>query len=623
MTTQTPAIEKVSARFHRAWQPPPKLTVSEWAGRFRYLSPEASAEPGLWQNARAPHLVAVMDALSPHHHAERVVGMFSSQSGKTEVALNFNGYVIDCDPGPTLVIQPNVTPMGEAFSKDRLAPMLRDSPSLADKVGKARSRDTASTLLHKKFSGGHVTIAGANSPAGLASRPIRYLIADEIDRWEPTKEGDPLLLARKRLQTFRVRRASKELIVSSPTFSEVGISAEYNRCTQQFEWHLPCLHCGVFQFPRLEHFHYDNDDRSTLRYVCAECGGIHPLEQADKVKAGGKWVMVKDGPPESLGFWFNQWASPFARWDDTLHEWLLADDSAQKQVVTNTVFAEPWEGEGEKVEPHLLSTRAEDYEEEVPAGGKIITIGADVQNDRIEAEAVAWGANNESWSIAYEVFPGEPTSEEVWEDLVDFYRIKWNRAGGGTVGASCMCVDSGAFTTHVYAFIKRVRDSRIIPVKGAAGMTRDAVAGDRRQQRRRAMRRRANGKPPEIIGVDGIKRTLYHWFVASPGEFGYCHFPKGRPDEYYQQLTGERLVLTQVRGKRPDVRWVPIYDAVEALDCRVYAYAALLFTNSELTQMQLSGAKTERALAEQKKPKAESPPQQRRDPRLPNGISGV
>ena len=564
-----------------AWSPPPRLGVADWAGRHRYLSPEASAEHGLWRNARAPYLVAPMDALSPYHPAERVVCWFSSQTGKTEIILNFIGYIVDLDPGPILAIQPNVTPMGEAFSKDRINPMFRDSPTLAAKVGQARARTSAQTITHKTFPGGHLTIAGANSPAGLASRPIRYLVCDELDRWEVTKEGDPLTLARKRLQTYRARRASKELVVSSPTYDDIGICAEYGACTQQYEWHLPCLHCGAYQMPALRHYHYDGDP-STVRYVCSSCGGTHDLDQADRVKAGGRWVLVRDGPAVSLGYRMNQWASSFARWDDTLAEWVGAKSAAERQVVTNTVFAEPWEGEGDALKPHALAARAETYPCEVPAGVLAITVGADVQGDRIEAEVVGWGAGAESWSLAYEVLPGDPTAEDVWSDLLDLYRTSYTDSRGQAVRAIAMCVDSGAYTAHVYGFVRRARDRGVIAVKGVSGMTRDAVTGDERARRKRTARRMATGRPPEIVGVDAIKRTIYHHLGAPRGSPGHCHFPAGRADEYYEQLTGERLMPVQTRGRRPELRWVQMHAAVEALDCRVYAYAALLLANPTL-----------------------------------------
>ena len=570
-----------------AARPPPRLNVSEWAQRYRYLSPEASAEHGKWQNARAPHLVLPMDALSPYDEAEKVVCKFSSQTGKTEIILNFVGYCIDLDPGPILAIQPNVTPMGEAFSKDRINPMLRDSPTLADKISPLKSRASASTILHKTFQNGHLTIAGGNSPAGLASRPIRFLVSDELDRWEVTKEGDPLLLARKRQQTFKARRRSKELVVSSPTYDDIGISAEYDACSQQYEWQIECKHCGNYQFPKIEHYSWDAGEERSVRFACEECGGVHELADELSVKNSGKWVCVREGERRAVGFTMNQFASPFARWDDTIREWMEAQgDSAKMQAVTNTVFAQGWEGEGEKIEPHVLSAREEPLPETLPEWGRVITIGADVQQDRIEAEAVLWGDRRESFSLAYKVFPGEPTSEAVWEDLLDFYRETWEASESINMMPVAMCVDSGAFTQHVYDFVKRTRDRGIIPVKGAAGMTRDQVDADVRARTKRIAKRLRNGKPAEILGVDAIKRTIYQYLSADKGCAGYCHFPEGRSEEYYSQLTGERLTVVQQRGKRPTRAWKPIHPAVEALDCRVYAYAALLLHGNMIPRIQ-------------------------------------
>ncbi len=567
-----------------AWRPPPRLSVSEWSGKHRYLSPEASAEPGLWSNARAPHLVAPMDLLSPYSDADRVVLKFSSQSGKTEAILNFIGFVVDLDPGPILAIQPNVTPMGEAFSKDRVKPMWRDSPTLSSKIAATGRRLGAQTITHMTFPAGHLTIAGANSPAGLASRPIRFLVCDELDRWEVTKEGDPLLLARKRLQTFKSRRAAKELIVSSPTYSDLGICAEYARCDQQWEWHLSCLHCGGYQFPLLKHFSHSSNPQD-LRYCCSHCGAEHTLEDSDAVKATGKWICVKDGSETSVGFWFNQWSSPFARWDDTLQEWLDAGtDQARRQAVVNTVFAEPWEGEGETVQPSLLSQRAEEWGEFVPDAVQVITIGVDCQGDRLEAEVIGWGPRFESWSLAYEVLPGEPTSMEVWDDLLDLYRQTWVKNDGTILKPLAMCVDSGAYTQHVYSFVKRSKDRGITPIKGVSGMERDALAGDRRQRLKRVANRLKDGRPCELLGVDGIKRTIFHHLSASPNGYGYSHFPAGRSEEYYLQLTGERLMVVATRGRRPERKWVPIHSATEALDCRVYGYAALLLSQLELRE---------------------------------------
>lgn len=581
----SPALRKAIAAAMAAWRPPPRLLVSEWAGQYRHLSPEASAEPGLWNNARASHLVAPMDCLSPHSETERVVCKFSSQTGKTEILLNFIGYIIDMDPGPTLALQPNVSPMGEAFSKDRIVPMLRDSPTLAAKVGPGLSRTSAQTITHKSFPSGHLSIVGANSAAGLASRPIRYLLIDEIDRAENTKEGDPLTLARKRLQTFRVRRASKELIVSSPTYADVGVSVEYEKCSQLWEWHLFCLRCGDHQRPQLKHFEWDAGKPKTVQYVCEACTSKHQLAEADKVKARGRWVCTRNEGKESVGFWMNQWSSPFARWDDTIEEWEAAgDDPMQRQVVTNTAFAEPWEGEGERVEGHILEARAEEYPAEVPEGVAAITIGVDVQKDRIEAEVVGWGEGEECWSLGYIVSPCDPTNQEsLNQALAEVYATTWAHANGCVMSPSAMCVDAGNWSQNVYAYVLVANTPRVIPVKGLSNYAADAITGTKKERHSRAVKRMMNGRPVEPIGVGQIKRLVYSRLAVPLGDAGCCHFPKGRSREYYDQLTGERLTTVKKRGNRPTMGWVPVHANVEALDCRVYAYAALLLSKPDLS----------------------------------------
>ena len=569
----------------QAWRPPPQITVSEWAERFRVLSAEACAEPGPWRNARAPHLVQPMNDCGPYSEARKIVLKFSAQSAKTELILNVIGYIVDCDPGPILVVQPNVDPAGERFSKQRVAPMLRDSPTLAAKAGPQKSRTSQSTIKEKHFPGGVMFIGGANSPAGLASMPIRYFLGDEIDRWEINREGDALSLGRERLETYRNIRQEKEILTSTPTYDDLGISVEYNNCQRQYERHLVCDDCGGTAFPRLKNFIWETGKPRTVRYVCQACGHEHPAKVQRRLQLGGQWVTTKDQGGESVGYWMNRFASPFSRWEDVIGK--LEDagtDPAKRQVFVNTSLAEGWDGEGEKIEPHALAARAEDYGSRVPAGVLAITIGADVQGDRIEFEVVGWGAGRESWSLDYRVLPGEPTGQEVWEDLLEAYREAWETADGRNLPCAMMCPDASAYSQHVYEFVKRARVQNIVPIKGASGMTRDQIDGDERQRRKRTARRMMYGKPPEILGVDSIKRTIYHLLNAAPGSPGYCHFPQGRSDEYYQQITAERLIATQERGKRPTMRWVKIHTANEALDCRGYAYAALLMSGVKLVK---------------------------------------
>ncbi|MBK1699755.1 phage terminase large subunit family protein [Thiococcus pfennigii] len=580
------ALGRARRRAIEAWRPPPQITVSEWAARYRYLTGESSAEPGKWRNERAPHLILPMDYLSPYSSARRVVCKFSAQSGKTEVLLNFIGFIIDCDPGPILAIQPNIEPMGERFSKQRIAPMLSACPTLEEKVGPSKSRQSGNTILEKHFPAGMLFIGGANSPAGLASMPIRYFLGDEIDRWEVTREGDALSLGRERLETYRANRQEKELLVSSPTYDDLGISVEYAQCECQFERHLRCEHCGETQFPRLTQFRWDDGRPETVRYICEHCGAEHGRNAQRRMKLAGAWVCVKDEGEESVGFWMNRWASPFSRWEDVVAKWVDAgSDPSKRQVVVNTSFAEGWEGDGERVDAHALEQRCEEYAAPAPMGVAEITIGCDVQSDRIEAEIVGWGLVAgllESWSLGYEVFVGEPTSPEVWEELAELYRASWEHERGGPLKPAALCIDSGNWSKAVYAWCKDMRDTRVIPIKGSSAFGADVLAGDERQRKRRAHKRLREGRPPEIIGVGQIKLIIQRHLAAPPGTYGYCHFPVGRSREYFDQLTGERLMVDQRRGKRPVRSWSKVHPQVEALDCRVYAYAALLLSGVDL-----------------------------------------
>jgi phage terminase large subunit GpA-like protein len=155
-----------------------------------------------------------MDAISDPA-AETVVIMSSSQIGKSESLLNMVGFHIDHDPAPIMVVMPTERD-AETWSKDRFSPMARDTPCLQNKIANPKSRDGNNKILHKRFPGGHLTIVGANAPSGLASRPIRLLLCDEVDRYpfSAGAEGDPVNLARKRTVTFWNR---KIVLVSTPT----------------------------------------------------------------------------------------------------------------------------------------------------------------------------------------------------------------------------------------------------------------------------------------------------------------------------------------------------------------------------------------------------------------------
>ena len=212
--TQNPAALDLARSALVLAAPPPRITLSEWADTERRLSPESSPEPGRWVTARAEYQRGIMDAISDTG-TTTVVVMTSSQVGKSEILLNLIGFHVDRDPAPMLMVQPSLD-MAESFSKERLAPMIRDTPALSTKIAPVRARDSGNTILHKLFPGGHLSLVGANAPAGLSSRPVRVVVADEVDRYEHSAgtEGDPVTLATKRTTNFWNR---KIVLASTPS----------------------------------------------------------------------------------------------------------------------------------------------------------------------------------------------------------------------------------------------------------------------------------------------------------------------------------------------------------------------------------------------------------------------
>ena len=270
--------------------PPPEMTVSQWADSYRKLSPEASSEPGRWVTDRAPYQKGMMDAVNEAGISE-VVFMTSSQIGKTEILNNIMGYFVHQDPAPILFIQPTLD-MAETWSKDRLAPMIRDTDALTALFKDPKSRDSNNTLLHKKFAGGHITMAGANSPSSLASRPIRIVLLDEEDRYPVSagSEGDPGSLAQKRTTTFWNRLL---VSASTPTIEgESKIEARYQQSDQR-KFYVPCPECKEYQILTWAQIKFDKENIKDTHYECAHCKA--KLKESDKIWMLGTRTVARRG----------------------------------------------------------------------------------------------------------------------------------------------------------------------------------------------------------------------------------------------------------------------------------------------------------------------------------------
>lgn len=575
----------------RVVAPPPELTVSQWADLYRRLSSESSAEPGQWRTDRAPYQREIMDAINDPV-VETVVVMTSAQVGKTEILLNIIGYHIDYDPAPIMVMQPTLQ-MAQAFSKDRLAPMLRDSPALHGKVADVRSRDSGNTVLHKTFPGGHITMVGANSPAGLASRPIRILLADEVDRFPASAgtEGDPLTLAEKRTTTFWNR---KKVYVSTPTIKGVSrIEAAFLSSSQE-EWCLPCPTCGTHQTLTWAQIRFED---ATME--CIKCGARHGEFEW---KAGnGKWV-AKENNPRVRGFHLNELASPWKRWTKIIEEFLEAKRGGPEMLKAwvNTTLGETWEEEGEGVEADDLMKRREYYDCEVPEEVLVLTAAVDVQDNRLEYEIVGWGLGKESWGIQYGVIMGDPGQEKVWEDLDMILEKTYRRKDGVELKVMTTCIDSGGHhTKEVYEYCKKRELKRVWAIKGQGGSGMPFVI--------RPKRRNDAGVWLFNLGVDVGKDTVTSRLKIQEKGPGYCHFPmdkgRGYDEDYFKGLTSEHRVTRYKRGK-PVIHWEKRVSGArnEPFDLRVYATAAFEILNPplEMIKQQFDESKDEKAVVRRK-----------------------
>lgn len=551
--------------------PPPALEVDSWADTYRKLSPESSAEPGQWNTARAEYQRGIFKAVSDSA-VHTVVVMSSAQVGKTEIINNTVGYYVHQDPSPIMLVQPTLE-MAQAWSKDRLAPMLRDTKELAGLVSDVGARKAGNTMLHKVFPGGHITMSGANSPASLASRPIRVLLCDEVDRYPPSAgtEGDPVSLARKRTRTFWNR---KIVITSTPTVKGASrVELEFEQSDQR-HFYIPCPDCGHFQTLKWSHVQWPEGEPDKAQYCCEECSVLFGDSKRLAAIQKGEWRATQPFNGRA-GFHLNEIYSPWSTMPDMANAFLEAKKSPETlKTFINTALGESWEEAGETIDNTGLLSRRVKYPAPVPAGGLVLTMGVDVQGDRLEYEVVAWGHGEQTWGIENGVLPGDPAMPLVWADLDNLLEKTWRHEDGTDLRIASTGIDSGGNHTQiVYDYCRNRANRRVFALKGVAGAGRPVV-----QISRKARGRAVRKVDLYNVGVDDAKGIIYARLrVTEPGP-SYCHFPDHYQEEYFLQLTAEKMV-TKFRKGFPHKEWIKTRPRNEALDNRVYAFAALKILN--------------------------------------------
>lgn len=566
----------------RGLRPDPRLSVSEWADTHRRLSGKAAAEPGPWRTSRTPYLKEIMDCLSPSSPVERVVFMKGSQIGGTECGNNWIGFIIHHAPGPMLAVLPTVE-MAKRNSKQRVDPLIEESPALMERVVPSRSRDSGNTILSKEFQGGILVMTGANSAVGLRSMPVRYLFLDEIDAYpgDADGEGDPVALAEARTRTFSRR---KILLVSTPTIRGMSrIEREYDASDQR-RYMVPCPSCGVRQWLKFEQLKWPEKKPDGVYYECEHCQAeIHEHHKTWMLE-NGYWEPQTEGDGRTAGFHLSSLYSPMGwrAWEEIARAWLDAQGSdAAIKSFKNTELGETYVETGEAPDWQRLYERREDYRiGTVPKGGLFITAGADVQKDRIEVSVWAWGRDKESWLIEHRILEGDTARPDVWRKLDTMLEESWPHECGFDLYLRRLAIDSGFATQEVYAWARKRPSGLVTVVKGVQRgsalvsiPTAVEVTTDGKRFKRGLRIRAVVGGIAKLELFNNLRKVSPTEESGDPYPPGYVHLPKV-DEEYLKQLCSEQLVTTRNRRGYAVHEWQKIRDRNEALDCYVYARAA-------------------------------------------------
>ena len=568
--SRRPRIRKYQvARYQRdaleALKPPEDLLVSEWAERYRVLDSKTSAMPGPWRNDKTPYLAGIMDELC-NYETEEIIFVKPSQVGGTECLQNMLGWVIHQDPSPGMIVYPTDT-LGESIVVNRLRPMLYASEPL-----RQRFRENDSTKAELQFDGMYLSIVGSNSPSQLASKAIRYLFLDEVDKYPGAskKEADPVSLARERTKTFHNR---KIFITSTPTLKTGHIWKAMEGADVVKHYFVPCPHCGKYIELKWSQVKFpdegmSNTERSELAaYICQECGGIITDQHKPQMLRQGEWRVVEERakPARKVAYWINTLYSPFVRLSEMVKAFLSSkDDPDLFQNFTNSWFAEPWEDTKLKTNADLVLERQTDLPEfTVPEWAKVLTAGVDVQETTVYWTIRAWGNHLTSQNIAH----GQAHNFSEIENIMNLQYVR--EGNGEQLVVALALIDSGDNTDAVYDFCA-LNSEWALPSKGAS----HPMDTHFKLSKVNKTDSRAYGMNLAIIDTGKYKDMIAGRMRRKNGSASWMVY-QGCDREYAEQVTAEHKV-NERSGQRVIQKWVPktSHGDNHYLDCEVYAMCA-------------------------------------------------
>ena len=571
------SLTELEKKAYAAFKPPKKLSLSEWADEYAYLSAESSAEGGRWHTL--PYQKAIMDAITDPN-IEQVTVMKSARVGYSKILNHIIAYHIHQDPCGIMVVQPTIEDAA-GYSKEEIAPMIRDTKVLTNLVSDAKTRDSNNTILQKQFPGGVLSLVGANSARGFRRVSRRIVLFDETDGYPASAgtEGDQIKLGIARTQYFWNR---KIVAGSTPTIKDFSRIERLFEQSDQKRYYVPCPHCNHMQYLKWPNMRWENDDPSTASYACEECGALIPHSKKRWMVERGEWRSTQPSNGRHVGFhiWAAYSYSPNAEWSNLVEEFLLSkNDPEQLKTWINTTLGECWEDEyASKVGADGLMERAatEKYEKGTPPEEILmLSLGCDVQDDRLSMSIWGIGRNEEMFLVDRKIIYGSPARADLWKQMDEVLMSKYKSEDGYELKIESAAIDTGGHFTHeVYQYVRERSHLGLIGIKGMGQKGKPPIGKPTKVDINFSGKALKKGVQLFPVGVDTIKTTLHNRLKDAELGDGYIHFYPTITTDYFEELTAERQVLRYKHGYQERV-WVKKSNARnEALDEMVYAYAA-------------------------------------------------
>ena len=574
--TSTQSLEKA---FFLSFKPPEKLSLSDWADKYAYLSAESSSEAGRWRTL--PYQKAIMDAVTDPN-IEQIVVMKSARVGYSKILNHVIGYHIHMDACNMMIVQPTIEDAA-GYSKEEIACMIRDTKCLQGLISDPKAKDGQNTILQKNFPGGTLSLVGANSPRGFRRVSRRIVLFDEVDGYPvggAGTEGDQIKLGIRRTEYYWNR---KIVAGSTPTLKDFSRIEKMFSQTNQKRYYCPCPKCGHMQYFRWSQFTWMDNDPDTVKYKCESCSELIDHSKKRWMVERGEWrSTAPSSNPRHIGFhiWAAYSYSPNATWANLVEEFLASkDDPEQLKTFINTILGETWDDSYQaKVNADGLMERAADsqYSQAAPPDEALIAVaGIDTQDDRLSMSVFGFGKNSEMFLIDRKVIYGSPARKDVWKQLDEALLNVYKTESGYELKILSAAIDTGGhFTQEVYQYVRERSAWGLIGIKGIGTKGKPALGKPSMVDINYVGKSLKRGVQLFPVGVDMIKTLLHNKLRDAEIGEGYIHFYKEVTHDYFEELTAEKQILKYKNGYQERV-WAKKSGARnEALDEMVYSWAS-------------------------------------------------